>query len=162
MSGGVTRDAIRAAVVEGLQSGERACPEPVKQVTFDWLLDLLPGARAAWGRVSGYLEGLWLVLGDGLKTTVDVLGLYVELALEWGYRDVVLFVNYLQIVLVRPSLAGEWYGDTHSVAFAVGQQALAFRYSRHKLWSSFQGLLCYAAGVFADVLANWMLKMILV
>jgi hypothetical protein len=126
------------------------------------LLDRLPGARAAWGRVSGYLEGLWLVLGDGLKTTVDVLGLYVELALEWGYRDVVLFVNYLQVVLVRPSLAGEWYGDTHSVAFAVGQQALAFRYSRHKLWSSFQGPLCYAAGVFADILANWMLKMILV
>lgn len=119
MSGGITRDAIRAAVVEGLQSRDQACPEPVEQVTFDWLLNRLPGARAAWQRMSGYLEGLWLVLGDGLKTTVDVLGLYVELALERGYRDVVLFVDYLQIVPVRPSLAGERYDDTQRISVVM-------------------------------------------
>jgi hypothetical protein len=106
--GGVTRDQISAAVVEGLQSGER--------VTFDWLLDRVPGAQVAWQSMSGYLEGLWLVLGDGLKTTVDVLGLYVELALERGYRDVVLFADYLQIVPVRPSLTGERYGDTQRIS----------------------------------------------
>jgi hypothetical protein len=121
VSGGVTRDAIRAAVVEGLRSGE--------QVTLDGLLDRLPGARAAWGRVSGYLEGLWLVLGDGLKTTVDVLGLYVELALERGYRDVVLFVDYLQIVPVRPSLAGERYGDTQRISLVMkALKTTALRY----------------------------------
>ena len=111
VSGGVTRDAISAAVVEGLRGGE--------QVTFDWLLDRVPGARVAWQRVSGYLEGLWLVLGDGLKTTVDVLRLYVELALERGYRDVVLFVDYLQIVPVRPSLTGEQYGDTQRISMVM-------------------------------------------
>jgi len=111
VSGGVTRDAISVAVVEGLQSGERA--------TFDWLLDRVPGARVAWQSMAGYLEGLWLVLGDGLKTTVDVLGLYVELALERGYRDVVLFVDYLQIVPVRPSLTGERYGDTQRISVVM-------------------------------------------
>ena len=119
VSGGVTRDQISAAVVEGLQSGERACPEPVERVTFDWLLDRVPGAQVAWQSMSGYLEGLWLVLGDGLKTTVDVLGLYVELALERGYRDVVLFVDYLQIVPARPSLTGERYGDTQRISMVM-------------------------------------------
>jgi len=111
VSGGVTRDAISAAVVEGLRGEE--------QVTFDWLLGRVPGAQVAWQSMSGYLEGLWLVLGDGLKTTVDVLGLYVELALERGYRDVVLFVDYLQIVPVRPSLTGERYGDTQRISMVM-------------------------------------------
>ena len=111
VSGGVTRDAISAAVVEGLRGGE--------QVAFDWLLDRVPGAQVAWQSMAGYLEGLWLVLGDGLKTTVDVLGLYVELALERGYRDVVLFVDYLQIVPVRPSLTGERYGDTQRISVVM-------------------------------------------
>jgi len=111
VSGGVTRDQISAAVVEGLRGGE--------QVTFDWLLGRVPGAQVAWQSIVGYLEGMWLVLGDGLKTTVDVLGLYVELALERGYRDVVLFVDYLQIVPVRPSLTGERYGDAQRISVVM-------------------------------------------
>lgn len=108
---GVTRDVIGTTVVKGLQSGER--------VTFDWLLNHVPGAQSAWHEMSKYLEGLWLVLGDGLKTTVDVLGSYVQLALERGYRDVVLFVDYLQIVPVRPSATGEQYGDLQRISLVM-------------------------------------------
>jgi hypothetical protein len=109
--GGVTRDAIGAAVVEALRRGER--------VAFDWLLERVPGAAAAWRKMAGYLEGMWLVLGDGMRTRVDVLGQYVELALEKGYRDVVLFVDYLQIVPVRPALTGEQYGDVQRIGMVI-------------------------------------------
>ncbi|MEA3376965.1 MAG: DnaB-like helicase C-terminal domain-containing protein, partial [Chloroflexota bacterium] len=70
--GGITRDAIDAAVVEGLQRGG--------WVSFDCLLDQVPGASGVWRKVQRYLEGVWLILGDGRKTTADVLELYVELA----------------------------------------------------------------------------------
>jgi replicative DNA helicase len=106
--GGVTRDAISAAVVDGLERGER--------VSLDWLLATVPGADAAWARISGYLEGLWLVLGDGLRTTDEVLDQYVQLAFAQGYSEVVLFVDYLQIVPVRPSLAGDRYDDVQRIS----------------------------------------------
>lgn len=106
--GGITRDAINDTVVGGFRNGD--------PVSFTWLLDNLPRAQEVWQeKIQGYLEGLWLVLGDGRKTTVDVLEAYVELAREQGYRDVVLFVDYLQIVPVRPSITGERYDDTQRI-----------------------------------------------
>ncbi len=105
--GGITRDEIDAVVVEGLQRGE--------SVSFEWLVDRVPGAWEVWRKIQEYLEGLWLILGDGRRTTADVLELYVELAQERGYKDVVLFVDYLQIVPVRPSLSGERYDDVERV-----------------------------------------------
>ncbi|MEA3375402.1 MAG: DnaB-like helicase C-terminal domain-containing protein, partial [Chloroflexota bacterium] len=74
--GGITRDAIDAAVVGGLQRGE--------SVSFEWLVDRVPGAWEVWRRIQRYLEGLWLILGDGRRTTADVLELYVEVAQERG------------------------------------------------------------------------------
>jgi hypothetical protein len=110
--GGVTQDAINAAVLEALREG-------MKSVSFEWLLAHVPGAQVSWGRMSEYLEALWLVLGDGLKTRMDVLGQYVELALEKGYRDVVLFVDYLQFVPVRPMLTGEQYTDLQRIGIVM-------------------------------------------
>ena len=66
--GGVTRDLIDTAVVEGLQRGE--------SVSSRWLLEHVPGASEVWQKVQEQLEGLWLILGDGRRTTADVLELY--------------------------------------------------------------------------------------
>ncbi len=111
IEGGLTRDALNAAVVEGLQRGE--------EVSIQWLLSRLPEVATAWRRIERYLDSLWLVLGDGRKTTVDVLELYVRLARERGYNRVVLFVDYLQIVPVRPSLTGERYDEDQRIAVVM-------------------------------------------
>ena len=110
VNGGVTRDVINRAVVERLQRGE--------QVTFKGLLNHIPGIQAAWEKISQYLDWLWLVLGDGLRTTVDVLELYVELGKQ-EYRDVVLFVDYLQIIPVRPLPGGELPDDARRISMVM-------------------------------------------
>lgn len=76
------------------------------QRSFDRLLIRLPAAREAWSRLSQYMEGIWLVPGDGVHTTVDVLDTFVADALARGYESPVLFVDYVQIVPVRPDPMG--------------------------------------------------------
>ena len=111
VGGGLTRATLNAAVLEGLRCGE--------DVSIEWLLARAPQARAAWGKLERYLDGMWLVLGDGRRTTADVLELYVKLARERGYDRVVLFVDYVQIVPVRPSLSGERYGENQRIAVVM-------------------------------------------
>ena len=111
VGGGVTRETINTTVIEGLRAGE--------SISFQWLLDRVPRAHRAWDEIETYLDGMWLVLGDGQRTTADVLELYVELAQERGYRNVVLFVDYVQIVPVRPSLAGERYDENQRIALVM-------------------------------------------
>ena len=111
VDGGLTRDALNAVVVEGLGRGE--------ELSVQWLLSRMPEAQRAWCRIKGYLDSLWVVLGDGRKTTVDVLELYVRLARERGYGRVVLFVDYVQIVPVRPSLSGERYDEDQRIAVVM-------------------------------------------
>ncbi len=111
VSGGLTRGALNAAVVKGLRCGEEVC--------IQWLLARVPEAEAAWRKVERYLDGMWLVLGDGRRTTVDVLELYVELARERGYGRVVLFLDYVQIVPVRPALSGEWVDESQRIAVVM-------------------------------------------
>ena len=107
VEGGITRDVLNRAVVDGLRRGN--------SVSVQWLLGRIPEAERAWRRIQGYLEGMWLVLGDGRRTTVDVLELYVRLAREKGYGRVVLFVDYVQIVPVRPLLSGERYDEDQRI-----------------------------------------------
>ena len=111
VDGGLTRDALNATVVEGLRRGE--------ELSVQWLLSEMPEAEAAWRKMEGYLDSMWLVLGDGRKTTVDVLELYVRLARERGYGQVVLLIDYLQIVPVRPSLSGERYDEDQRIAVVM-------------------------------------------
>jgi len=73
--------------------------------SLDRLLLALPGAREAWARMGEYLEWIWLMGGDGVHTTVDVLETCVEDARSRGYAPV-LFVDYVQIVPVRPDPMG--------------------------------------------------------
>jgi hypothetical protein len=106
--GGITRDAINRAVIDGLRRGEG--------LSFQWLLNNVPEAFAAWVKIETYLDGMWLVLGDGQKMTLDVLNGFIKLARERGYGNIVLFVDYVQVVPVRPSLAGERYDEDQRIA----------------------------------------------
>jgi replicative DNA helicase len=76
------------------------------QRSFDQILLHLPAAREAWERLSEYMEGIWLVMGDGVHTTVDVLDMFVADAVSQGYECPMLFVDYVQIVPVRPDPMG--------------------------------------------------------
>lgn len=71
--------------VSGMQSAEG----------LQALLDNLPQARAAWQRLVGYWERLYLVKGHPLKTTIHVLDTYLT-HLRVRCKPVVLFVDYLQ------------------------------------------------------------------
>jgi hypothetical protein len=72
VSGGLTSGALNAAVVHALRRGQ--------ELSVQGLLSEMPEVEAAWGKIESYLDSMWLVLGDGRKTTVDVLELYVKLA----------------------------------------------------------------------------------
>jgi replicative DNA helicase len=111
VSGGLTSGALNAAVVHALRRGQ--------ELSVQGLLSEMPEVEAAWGKIESYLDSMWLVLGDGRKTTVDVLELYVKLARERGYGRVVLFVDYLQIVPVRPSLSGERYDEYQRIGVVM-------------------------------------------
>ena len=77
-----------------------------EQNDFDRVLLALPSAEEAYSRMLGYAEGLWFVGGDGSHTTVDVLDTYVQDAIWQGHGSPVLFVDYCQIVPVRPNPMG--------------------------------------------------------
>ena len=100
------------------------------QRSFDRLLIRLPAAREAWSRLSQYMEGIWLVPGDGVHTTVDVLDMFVADALARGYESPVLFVDYVQIVPVRPDPMGVLPVDKERIS--VVMKALKATAIRHR------------------------------
>ena len=74
--------------------------------SFDRLLLRLPAAQEAWRRLSRYMEEVLLVEADGVHTTVDVLDTFVADVRARGYEGPALFVDYVQIVPVRPGPMG--------------------------------------------------------
>ncbi len=110
-SGGITRYDINAAIIDGARRGQ--------ELSFQWLLARVPGARETWHRMEAYLDSMWFVLGDAQKTTSDVLELFVRMAREQGYTSIVLFVDYVQVVPVRPSLAGSGYDEDQRIALVM-------------------------------------------
>lgn len=80
---GAIRDAIANASDVGLQT----------------LLDALPAARPAWEGIVSYWERFCLIKGHPMKTSLNVLDIYLSHLRARGER-VVLFVDYLQKVPV--------------------------------------------------------------
>ena len=100
------------------------------QRSFDRMLLQLPAAQEAWDRLSAYMEGIWLVLGDGVHTTVDVLDTFVADAVSQGYECPLLFVDYVQIVPVRPDPMGVLPVDNERIS--VVMKALKATAIRHR------------------------------
>jgi len=100
------------------------------QRSFDRVLLALPQAREAWGRLSTYMDGVWLVMGDGVYTTVDVLDMFVADAVSKGYASPALFVDYVQIVPVRPDPMGVLPVDKERIS--VVMKALKATAIRHR------------------------------
>ncbi len=63
------------------------------------LLTTVPAAKDAWSRITQYWEGLYLIKGHPIKTTLNVLDTYLT-RLKSQFATVVLFVDYLQKVPV--------------------------------------------------------------
>lgn len=95
---GMTRQALRDAVLRALEEGDR------QNLGLDWVLAQVPGALAAWNNLLPYWDHLCMVRGSARRTTVDVLEKYVLWARAQGYGDVVLFVDYLQKVPYDPPI----------------------------------------------------------
>ncbi len=83
----ITLDAIRDAIANASDIG------------LQTLLDALPAARSAWEGIVSYWERLCLIKGHPLKTTLNVLDIYLSHLQARGDR-VVLFLDYLQKVPV--------------------------------------------------------------
>jgi len=99
---GVTRTEIESAVLEYFE--DVASPAERQPLDLDWILRRLPMAERAWWKLRTCLDRLWLVHGDSLDTTLEHLERYVELARFYGYRRVVLVVDYAQRVPLSPSM----------------------------------------------------------
>lgn len=97
-AGGVTRAELEQCILEHYSRGGAA-----GELDIQWLMDRLPGVQRAWTRMGAYLDRLWLVRGDGLETTDAWLGEYIRMARAYGYRRIVLFVDYAQRVPLRPT-----------------------------------------------------------
>lgn len=100
------------------------------QRSLDQTLLRLPAAREAWGRLAEYMEGIWLVMGDGVHTTVDVLDMFVADAVSQGYEHPILFVDYVQIVPVRPDPMGVLPVDKERISVVI--KALKATAIRHQ------------------------------
>lgn len=100
---GVARDEIAAAIRDyyGEVNAARAGPG----LDVQWLLERLPHAERAWHKLRRYLDRLWLVKGDGLYTTDDKLGAYLAMARQLGWERIILFVDYIQRLPVRPDFS---------------------------------------------------------
>jgi replicative DNA helicase len=118
---GVTRAEIERAVLEYYDAHPE--PESRRQLNLDWMMRRLPRLEQSWLRLGRYMERLWLVHGDGTRTTTEWLHEYVRLALETTpYKRVLLIVDYAQRVPVPPllNLAGlDWAGRIDFVMRAL-------------------------------------------
>ncbi len=88
-SAGLTMDDIRRAAL-GNEFGEPG---------LESLLDTFHSAKDAWSRIVQYWERLYLNKGHPVKTTLNVLDIYLT-RLRSQYATVVLFVDYLQKIPV--------------------------------------------------------------
>jgi replicative DNA helicase len=97
---GVTRDEI-AGCIRDYHEGSQESDGPLD---LQYLLERLPGAARAWERLQAYQDRLWLIKGDGLFTTDDKIGQYIELARAYGRKRILVVVDYAQRVPIRPEL----------------------------------------------------------
>ncbi len=91
---GVRLSEIERVIAE--YSDHISAEENKRPLNFDWLVERLPNLQGAYQRMAEYANRLWLVKGDPVHTTVDVLHRYVQMANALGHRRVVLIVDYIQ------------------------------------------------------------------
>ena len=100
-----------------------------KKQGLDQLLLELPPAMEAWKRIREYMDLIWMVPGDGIHTTVDVLDLFVADAVRQKHESPILFVDYAQIVPVRPSPLGGTLGEMDRIGVVLkGLKSIAIRH----------------------------------
>lgn len=107
------------------------------------VLHQIKGGIEAWAMLTDLWRNVWLIHGDGNHTDVDAIEKYIELGEEYlrersdiegternkGKRKV-LFVDYLQIVPVRPQ-HGIWLLGEERVNYVV--KALSNMATRHNM-----------------------------
>jgi replicative DNA helicase len=125
-SGGVTRDLIEKAVLTYYDANRT--PEARQRLDMDWLLANVPGVDRAWYRMREYLWRLWLVAGDGLETTPQVLHEYVRMAQSLGFTRVMLIVDYAQRVPLSPRAGGADFSEEQRIDMVMrGLKGIAMK-----------------------------------
>lgn len=114
---GLTRDALAACIADhyAREARERDLPALDVQTLFE----RLPLADRARLRLETYLDRLWLIKGDGLYTTDDKLGQYLDLARAYGWRRILLVVDYAQRVPIRADLAHLNLSESQRIDFIM-------------------------------------------
>jgi replicative DNA helicase len=125
-SGGVTRDMIEKAVLTYYDANRTR--EARQRLDMDWLLANVPGVDRAWYRMREYLWRLWLVGGDGLETTLQVLQEYVRMAHNLGFTRVMLIVDYAQRVPLPPRAGGADFSEEQRIDLVMrGLKGIAMK-----------------------------------
>jgi hypothetical protein len=125
-SSGVTRDMIEKAVLTYYDANWM--PEARQRLDMDWLLANVPGVDRAWYRMREDLWRLWLVGGDGLETTLQVLHEYVRMAQNVGFTRVMLIVDYAQRVPLPPRAGGADFSEEQRIDLVMrGLKGIAMK-----------------------------------
>lgn len=100
---GLTRDDLARCIAA--YYARTATQTTAPQLDLQYLFEQLPLADRARAKMETYLDRLWLVKGDGLYTTDDKLGQYIDLARAYGWKRILMVVDYAQRVPLRADLA---------------------------------------------------------
>ncbi len=97
----VTTNALQSAYIATIRERDRLIVQGDGRDLrlLDEVIGLLPHGVRAWNRLSERAQNLWLVMGDGLYTTIDALAQYLEIAFQYNNR-VVLIIDYIQQIPV--------------------------------------------------------------
>jgi len=120
MPDGMTRKALRDAILYAMDTQDADLAGRDFDMGLEWVLANIPGAERAFNQIARYWQRLHLVRGSSRLTTVEVMETYVEKAHEEGFRDVVLFVDYLQKVPYRPPIGAPDPDATQRIGHVVG------------------------------------------
>ena len=101
VDGYVTANALQSAYIATVRERDRLIVQGDgrKLRLLDEVIGVLPDGVRAWNRLSERAQNLWLVMGDGLYTTIDALTQYLEIAFQYNNR-VVLIIDYVQQIPV--------------------------------------------------------------
>lgn len=102
---GFSMDQLHEAYIATISEREQnGICDDVSYNSFNKLLGRIPNGVSSWSRMTKYQNSIWLVQGDGVVTTPQVLAAYVEMAKKYAVsRRIILIVDYLQRVPVITS-----------------------------------------------------------
>jgi Replicative DNA helicase len=98
----VTSKAVQEAYVQVIRLRDELDKEG-KAGDVNYISELiarLPRGSVSWQHLTDVQKNIWLVTGDQRYTSLDAIGAYVRLAVDLGYKRILLILDYIQKIPV--------------------------------------------------------------